>query len=168
MHLLLIGGTRFLGRHVVEQALARGQTVTLVHRGRTGTDLFPQVERHLVDRDGDLSVLAGGRWDAVVDTCAYRPAQVTRMAHALRDRVGGYLLVSTISVYADLSQPGLTEDAPLAVEPDPQATAVDATSYGGLKALCEAALRAALPGAADVVRPGLIVGPHDPTGRFTW
>lgn len=168
MHLLLIGGTRFLGRHVVEQALARGHTVTLLHRGRTGAALFPQVERHLADRDGDLSVLARGRWDAVVDTCAYHPAQVVRMADALRGRVGGYLLVSTISVYADLSRPGLAEDAPLAVPPDPHATVVDATNYGGLKALCEAALHTALPDEADVVRPGLIVGPHDPTGRFTW
>lgn len=166
MKLLVVGGTRFLGRHVVDGALARGHRVTLLNRGQSNAGLFPDAEHLVADRDGDLGLLQG-RWDAVIDTCAYRPRQVRHMAQALRGRVGRYLLVSTISVYAR-NTPGTTEDAPLARLPDPTVEQVTGETYGGLKALCEAALQEAMPGRALVARPGLIVGPHDPTGRFTW
>ena len=165
MKLLILGGTRFLGRHVAEQALAAGDELTLLHRGRTGNELFPQARHLLADRDADLSALDGGAWDAVIDTCGYVPRQVRSAAEALRGRVGTYLFVSSISVYAGFAS-GQDEDAPLATLPDPTVEAVTGETYGGLKALCERALFEVLPGQALVARPGLIVGPLDPSGRF--
>jgi len=168
LRLLVLGGTRFLGRHLVAQALERGHTLTLLHRGRSGAALFPEAEHRIADRNGELGALDGGEWDAVVDTCAFVPRQVRSAAGRLRGRVGRYLLVSSISVYAGFARPGPDEDAALATLPDPTTETVDGNTYGGLKALCEAALFDTLPGQALVARPGLIVGPHDPTGRFTW
>jgi len=168
MHLLVIGGTRFLGRHLVAQALAAGHTVTLLHRGQSGPALFPEAEHRIADRNGDLAVLARGSWDAVIDTSAYVPRHLRSMAGALAGRVGRYLLVSTISVYAGFARPGPDEDAPLQTLADPTTEAVTGETYGGLKVLCEQALATALPGQHLIARPGLLVGPHDPTGRFTW
>lgn len=168
MKLLLLGGTRFLGRHVAEQALAAGHALTLLHRGRSGPALFPQARHWLADRDGDLSLLAREGFDAVIDTSAYLPRQVRAVAQPLAGRVGRYLLVSTISVYADLSAPGIAEDAPTAALDDPDTELVTGASYGGLKRLCEEAALAGFGERALVARPGLIVGPHDPTGRFSW
>lgn len=167
MRLLVIGGTRFLGRHLVAQALARGHEVTLFHRGHSGPGLFPAARTINGDRNGDLGALAGGAWDAVVDTCAYVPRHVRTMATALAGRVGRYLLVSTISVYPE-GREGPDETTPPVTLPDPTVETVTGETYGGLKALCETALQAALPERALVARPGLIVGPWDPTGRFTW
>jgi 2'-hydroxyisoflavone reductase len=166
--LLVVGGTRFLGRHLAQQALEAGHSVTLFHRGQSNATLFPEAEHRLGDRNGDLAVLREGSWDAVIDTSAYVPRQVRAMAQALQGRVGHYQLVSTISVYADLSRPGTDESAALATLEDPHTEVVDGDSYGGLKALCEWALLEAMPGRLAIVRPGLLVGPHDPTGRFTW
>ena len=168
MKLLVIGGTRFLGRHVVEQALAAGHAVTLLNRGQSGPGLFPAAEHRVADRNGDLAALDGGTWDAVVDCCAYVPRHVRTLAAKLNGNIGRYLLVSTISVYPDFATPGLDETAPLATLADPTTETVTGETYGGLKALCEAALLDALPARALIARPGLIVGPHDPTGRFTW
>jgi 2'-hydroxyisoflavone reductase len=167
MKLLIVGGTRFVGRHIAQQALAQGHALTLFHRGRSGPDLFPHAEHRTGDRDDDLSALAGGTWDAVIDTCAYVPRQVRTLAAALRGRVGHHTLISTISVYAP-GQAGCDEDAPRAVLADPATETVDGSTYGGLKALCEDALRDEVAGPRCIVRPGLIVGPHDPTERFTW
>jgi len=168
MKLLVLGGTRFLGRHFVAQALARGHDVTLLHRGRSGATLFPEAEHRIGDRNFDLAVLDRGRWDAVLDTSAYVPRHVRSVTEKLDHRVERYLLVSTISVYAGFAPPGPDEDAPLQTLADPGTETVSGETYGGLKALCEQALAAALPGRALVARPGLLVGPHDPTGRFTW
>jgi 2'-hydroxyisoflavone reductase len=168
MKLLILGGTRFLGRHLAEQALQRGHQLTLLHRGRSGPTLFPEATHLLTDRDGDLSALDGGTWDAVIDTSAYVPRQVRAVAARLAGRVGSYQLVSTISVYGDFSAPGLNEDAPLARLTDPDTEVVDGDTYGGLKALCEQAALDACGGRCLIARPGLLVGPHDPTGRFTW
>ncbi len=168
MKLLIIGGTKFVGRHLVEDALARGWEVTLFHRGQTHPELFPQVERVFGDRGTDLSRLAGRRWDAVVDTCGYVPRVVGLSAAALADAVGHYTFISSISVYGDLSRPGADESSPVATLEDPTVETVDGGAYGALKALCEQAAEAAMPGRVLVVRPGLIVGPHDPTDRFTY
>jgi 2'-hydroxyisoflavone reductase len=168
MKLLILGGTRFLGRHVAEQALARGHQLTLLHRGRSGPALFPQAQHLLADRDGDLSALDAGDWDAVVDTSAYFPRQVRAVATKLAGRVGHYHLVSSISAYADFENGGSDEAAPLASLVDPSAEAINGETYGGLKALCEQAAQAAFGERCLISRPGLIVGPHDPTGRFTW
>ncbi len=168
MKLLILGGTRFLGRHLAEQALAQGHTVTLMHRGRSGPGLFARAEHRIADRDGDLAALAHGEWDSVIDTSAYVPRQVRAVAARLAGRVGQYQLVSTISVYADTDAGGVDEDAALQILPDPSTEAVTGDTYGGLKALCEQAALAGFAGRCLISRPGLLVGPHDPTGRFSW
>jgi 2'-hydroxyisoflavone reductase len=168
MRLLVIGGTLFLGRHVVDAALAAGHEVTLANRGKTNAALFPEVERRVVDRDGDLSALAAGEWDAVIDTCGYVPGHVRPLAELLANRVGHYTFVSTISVYADVSQPGVDEDAPVKTLDDPTVTEVTGETYGPLKVLCEEVVREVYGDRASVVRPGLIVGPHDPSDRFAY
>jgi 2'-hydroxyisoflavone reductase len=166
--ILVLGGTVFLGRHVVEAALACDHEVTLFHRGRHGADLYPAVERLHGDRDGGLGVLSGRRWDAVVDTSGYVPRLVRASAELLADAVQRYVFVSTISVYRDASVPGLAEDAPVGTLDDETTEVVDGDRYGPLKALCERAAEAALPGRVLTLRPGLIVGPYDPTDRFTY
>jgi 2'-hydroxyisoflavone reductase len=168
VRLLVLGGTVFLGRTVVEAALARGHEVTLFNRGQSGPGLYPGVEELRGDRAGDLSALEGRTWDAVVDTSGYVPAQVRASAEALRHS-GRYVFVSSVSVYADLST-GPTEESAVAELGDAPADelAADYSNYGALKALCEDEARAVLGERALVVRPGLIVGPHDPTGRFTY
>jgi 2'-hydroxyisoflavone reductase len=168
MKLLILGGTRFLGRHLAEQALQRGHQVTLLHRGRSGPGLFPEAQHLLADRDGDLQVLAGGRWDAAIDTSAYVPRQVRALGPVLGPRVGHYQLVSSISAYASFDDGGSDEVAPTATLDDPSTEAITGATYGGLKALCEQAAQALFGTRCLVNRPGLLVGPHDPTGRFTW
>lgn len=170
MRVLVLGGTLFLGRHVVEAALARGDDVTLFNRGRTNRDLFPEVEHLTGDRDsGDLDALRGRDWDAVVDTSARVPRWVRDSAGLLAGRVAHYTLVSSISVYRDLSEPGAAEDAPVHTLADETVEdIVDAETYGALKALCERELEAEMPGRSLSVRAGLIVGPYDNTGRFTY
>jgi len=169
VRLLVLGGTVFLGRHVVERALARGHEVTIFTRGRHNPDLFPEVERLRGDREtGDLAALARREWDAVVDTSAYVPRVARESAQALAGRVAHYTFVSSISVYRGFSSPGYDETAPVATLADPSIEEVDGETYGALKALCERAVERALPGRAAHVRAGLIVGPHDQTNRFTY
>ena len=168
MRILVVGGTRFVGRHVVQTALGRGHEVTLLHRGRTGPDLFPGAEHLLTDRDGDLAVLAGREFDATVDACAYRPTQVEHLADALGGRGGQHLFVSTVSVYAPPSGPGITEDAELHTPPGPEVTEVTDETYGPLKVACEQAAAARYGATLLVVRPTYVVGPHDYTWRFPY
>jgi len=168
MRLLVLGGTAFVGRAVVADALARGHEVTLFGRGRTGADLFPGVARRTGDRAaGDYGSLAGGTWDAVVDVSAYVPRHVAQAADALADSVDRYLFVSTVSVYDPASaSPGFTEDSPrVAAVRDTEDVTGD--SYGGLKVACEDDLRDAFGDRLAIVRPGIVAGPHDHTERFT-
>jgi 2'-hydroxyisoflavone reductase len=167
--LLVLGGTKFLGRHVVEAALARGHAVTTFTRGRTQPELFAgRVESVHGDRATDLARLAGGPWDAVIDTCGYVPRVVRASAEALAQRVGVYAFVSSISVYPDFALGAAGEDDPVGVLADPATEVIDGETYGPLKAACEAVVRERFGERALVVRPGLIVGPYDPTDRFTY
>lgn len=168
MRILVLGGTRFLGRHLVHAALARGHSLTLLHRGRSDATAFPEAEHLIADRETDLGVLAGRTWDAVVDPSGYRPGVVAASARALMDAVGRYLLVSTISVYATPIPPGADEGATRIRLADPGVSEVTPEAYGGLKALCEDEVTAAFGPRATVVRPGLIVGPYDTTDRFPY
>jgi 2'-hydroxyisoflavone reductase len=168
MDLLILGGTRFLGRHLVEAALGDDHGVTLFNRGLSGPDLFPEVETIKGDREGDLSALRGRRWDAVIDTCGYVPRVVRASAGLLADAVDHYTFVSSISVYPDDMGPGTDEGAPVEELGDPTVEEVTGETYGGLKALCERAAEEEMPGRVLNVRPGLISGPHDPTDRFTY
>jgi 2'-hydroxyisoflavone reductase len=166
MQLLVLGGTKFLGRHVVDAALARGDEVTIFTRGQTNPELFPEVERLTGDRDGGLDALAGRSWDGVVDTSGYVPRIVRQSAELLRDAVGRYVFVSSVSAYADPSVP-LHEDAPLDELEDPFTEEV-MEHYGALKAACEHVVEEVFGERGTSVRAGLIVGPHDPTDRFTY
>jgi 2'-hydroxyisoflavone reductase len=167
MKLLVLGGTKFLGRHVVEAALARGDEVTIFNRGLHNADLFPEVEKLRGDRDGGLGVLRGRRWDAAVDTSGYVPRLVRASAETLSDSVNFYVFISSVSVYADFRQPN-DEDSPTAKLADESSEEATGGAYGALKALCERAAEESMPGRVLSVRAGLIVGPYDPTGRFTY
>jgi 2'-hydroxyisoflavone reductase len=158
----------FLGRAIAADALARGHELTLFTRGTTNPDLFPEAERIRGDRKRDLAAIEGRTWDAVIDTSGYVPADVRASAELLRDS-GRYVFVSSVSVYADFSS-GPTEESPTAeLGPMPEdELAADYSNYGPLKALAEAEVERVFGDRALIVRPGLIVGPHDPTGRFTY
>lgn len=167
LRLLILGGTRFIGVHMTALALERGHSVTFFNRGRTRPELFPQIERLKGDRNGELEALQGRKWDAVIDNSGYVPRHVRLSAELLAPNVQQYLFISTLSVYADLSAP-LTEESPLAQLADPTAEKVGPETYGPLKAACERAAEAAMPGRVTILRPGLIVGPEDNTDRFTY
>lgn len=168
MDILILGGTQFLGRHIAQTALARGHTLTLFNRGRTNPDLFPEIEKLRGDRDDDLAALAGRRWDACVDTCGYVPRIVRASAEALAGAVGHYTFISSISVYDDFTAPDVNEESPVGTLADETVEEITGETYGPLKVLCERAAEAAIPGRTLVIRPGLIVGPNDPSNRFTY
>lgn len=165
--LLVLGGTGFLGPHVVEAALAQGWTVTLFNRGKTNPDMFPDLEKLRGDRDGKLEALEGRRFRAVIDTSGYVPRVVRQSAELLAPNVGQYMFVSSVSAYADFTKMGIDETYGVAQLEDPTVEDVP-QFYGGLKAACEATVEEVLPGRTTNVRPGLIVGPGDPTDRFTY
>lgn len=176
LRILVLGGTGFLGPHFVQSALARGHTLTLFHRGRTGAEMFPGTEHLKGDREtGDLESLKGREFDVVVDNSGYVPKHVEDTASMFAATCKQYLFVSTVSVYEDPKEAGqrLDESSPVATVTDEEVAAVKTIResmphYGALKARCEAAAEKAMPGRVTVVRPGLIVGPRDTSDRFTW
>lgn len=182
MNILILGGTIFLGRHLVEAALANEHTVTLFNRGQHGPDLYPQIEHLRGDRWRDLDSLRGRTWDAVIDTNGYIPSVVHSSAQQLADEVGQYVFISSVSAYADVSVMGVDEHAPLStltpeqlreaesIAPPSKGTIarVYGEAYGALKALCEQAVEACLPDRTLNIRPGLIIGPYDYSDRFTY
>jgi 2'-hydroxyisoflavone reductase len=170
MRILVVGGTQFVGRHFATAATEAGHDLTLLHRGRTGSELFPQAGHLLLDRDGDLSPLAGRTFDATVDFCGYLPRQVTHLAEALDGRAGQYVFISSVSAYVDPPAPGATEASAELVRLDGAEGVTEVTNetYGGLKVACEWAAATAYGDALTIVRPTYVVGPWDPTGRFPW
>ncbi len=175
LRLLVFGGTGFIGPKLVEFALSRGHEVTLFNRGRTNVHLFPDLEKIVGDRDPDkgegIKGLAGHTWDAVLDDNGYYPRHVKASAELLAEAgVGQYVYVSSISAYAAFTAAGMDESAPTAKLADPKVETMGSgfEFYGGLKALCEEAAMAAFPDHCTVIRPGYIVGPGDPTDRFTY
>jgi 2'-hydroxyisoflavone reductase len=168
MRILIIGGTRFLGRHLVEAALARRHEVTLFNRGQSNPELFPQLETILGDREKDLDRLRGRKWDTVIDVAGYLPRIVRLSAAVLEPNVGRYVFISSLSVYADFKKIGIDESYPVAKIEGESVEEITGETYGPLKALCEKAVREIYGERALIVRPGLIVGPHDPTDRFTY
>lgn len=169
MKILVIGGTRFLGRHLVESARVRGHEVTLFNRGQTNPDLFPQVETILGDREKDLDKLNGRAWHTVIDTCGYVPRIVSMSGEALKDTVERYVFISSISVYADFSKIGVDENDPVETTQDETVDENSLETYGLRKALCEQAVQDIFGEERTLtVRPGLIVGPYDRTDRFTY
>ena len=180
LKILVLGGTGLIGPPMVSYAVARGHEVTLFNRGKTNTELFPELEKLKGDRNDDISALqaqveAGRRWDAVVDNTASIPRWVTESAGLLARAAGYYLYTSSISAYADYSTPNADETAPVGqISPEDEAkvlTTKDITgeNYGPLKARCEEEARKAFTDQHTcVVRPGLIVGPGDYSDRFTY
>ena len=163
---LVLGGTSFLGRHAVDTWLARGYTVTLFTRGQTESPFSKEVEHVFGDRDGDLGALEGRRWDVVLDTSGYVPRVVRESVELLSSVVDHYLFVSSVSVYDDLSTP--CDERSAVARREDFTEEVTFETYGPLKAECEDVVFSAMGDRATVVRPGLIVGPFDPTDRFTY
>ena len=160
MRLLVLGGSVFLGRHVLEAALQGGHQLTVFNRGSRALETSGPVEHVRGDRMTDLHLLAGRQFDSVIDCCGYTPEHLQLAASALASCTPHYVFVSTISVLKQFP-PGVAYD-----EHAPRTEAT--TGYGGLKARAEAAIEAGFAGRVAHVRPGLIVGPHDPTGRFAY
>lgn len=169
LKLLIIGGTKFVGRHITETALKRGHDVTLFNRGISNNALFPQVKKLKGDREkGDVAALENKSWDIVVDVCGYRPEDIRPLAKALSANVGRYLFVSTISVYKDFTISGINEDYPLSVMPEKSGRDITRETYGPMKVLCEKEVAEIYPNRHLIIRPGLIAGPYDPTDRLTY
>jgi 2'-hydroxyisoflavone reductase len=168
LRILILGGTGFIGPHMVREALARGHEVELFNRGRTNEDLFPQLKTYIGDRDGKLDALEGGEWDGVIDNSGYVPRHVADSARLLADAASQYLFVSSISAYASFAIAN-EEYSPLATMPDETVEEVTNETYGAMKALCEK--RAAEEFGAErvtIIRPTYICGPGDPTDRYTY
>ena len=169
MKILVLGGTSFVGRAIVDDALAEGHDLTLFSRGKTGRELFPNVPRLTGDRDaGDYTSLLGGTWDAVVDVSAYVPRHIAQAADTLADRTSRYLLISTGSVYdRSAAVPGLTEDSQR-LAPERGTEQITGDTYGPLKVACEDDVLGRFGDRSTIVRPGIVAGPYDPTDRFTY
>jgi len=173
MKILIIGGTRFLGRALVDSALTRGHELTLFNRGQSNPKLYPELETIIGDRDGGLDSLNGRRWDRVIDTCGFFPRVVRDSAELLSRSVDHYTFISSLSVYADNSVVGMDESGSLATTEDETIEEITGETYGPLKALCEQAVTEAMSAGTEgerslLVRAGLIVGPHDLSDRFTY
>jgi 2'-hydroxyisoflavone reductase len=168
MRILIVGGTAFVGRHIAQAAVDGGHDVTLFHRGKTGSDLFPEATHLFGDRNDDLSALAGRSWDATIDTCGFFPRQVRSLAAALAGCGGRYVYISSVSAYSTAVPWNYDESAPLAELSDEDATEITAENYGGLKVACErAAIQLFGPG-TTIIRPTYVIGPYDRSYRFTW
>ncbi len=172
LKVLILGGTSFLGPHTVQALLDRGHQVTLFNRGRTNPHLFPELEKLRGDRDPDLGEglksLEGRSFDVVLDHCGYAPRHVEASTRLLEDHVSHYLFVSTTAVYKDYKVEEIDESYPLASLDSPSTEAINATTYGPFKVQCEQAVTRQFENRATIVRPCLIVGPRDPTDRFTY
>lgn len=170
MDVLIIGGTRFVGRHLAAELLARNHDLTFFHRGQTNPDLFPEVDRVLGDRTTDLANLGDRTWDVVIDTCGYDPDHVDCSVEYLGDRADRYVFISSGAVYEPTSRPGLDETA--AVQTDvPSEDEVEwwHTEYARNKVECEEIVLDAFGESdAPVIRPGMVMGPYDPMNYFTY
>lgn len=164
----MLGGTGYIGPHMVSEFLRRGHQVSLFNRGRTNDDLFPDLETLIGDRDGGLDVLKGKKWDAVVDNSGYVPRHVEDSARLLAPAVKHYVYISTISVYASFAVPN-DENSPLGTMPDESVEEITGETYGPLKALCEKRAREAIgDDRMTILRPTYICGPGDRTDRFSY
>lgn len=168
MKLLVLGGTIFLGRHIVQEALEQGHEVTIFNRGQHFPEVFPTVDKLCGDRGGDISALEEGRWDAVIDTSGHLPRDVRATARLLADQAEHYTFVSSINVYPDYSIMGIDESTPVATLEDENVDQMTFENYGALKAACERVAEEEMPGRVCSIRPGLIVGAYDFSDRFTY
>jgi 2'-hydroxyisoflavone reductase len=177
LRILILGGTGFTGPHQVRYALARGHKLTLFNRGRRPKEWPAPVEELVGDRNtSDLKALAGREWDVCIDNPTTLPFWVRDAGQVLRGKVGQYVFISTLSVYAGEKDPGQDETAPVFEYKgqDPMKETIETLRadveglYGPLKARSEKEAEAWFPGITTVIRPGLIVGPGDESDRFTY
>ncbi|HQY21076.1 MAG TPA: epimerase [Ignavibacteria bacterium] len=168
MNLLILGGTIFLGKHIVNAAIENGHTVTLFNRGQHNPEWFPDLEKIKGDRDGDLSGLKGRKFDGVIDTCGYIPRIVRKSAEFLKDSTGHYTFISSISVYNNDDVPGSNENSETGVITDDNVEKMTMENYGPLKVLCENEVMDVFGENSSIVRSGLIVGDGDFSDRFTY
>lgn len=168
MKILILGGTVFLGRQLVNSANARNHTVTLFNRGIRNPDIFPDVEKLTGDRKDNLEALKGRTFDAVIDTSGHIPAQVNRSAELLKDNVQHYTFISSISAYKNFSEYGINEDSETCELTDGNVEEMTMENYGALKVLCEKEVAKIYKDKALNIRPGLIVGENDWSDRFTY
>lgn len=167
MKLLVIGGTSFVGRHIVEQSLLKGHEVVLFNRGKTNPDLFPECRRIVGDRCTNADQVALENWDAVIDTSGYTPNDIKPVIEALKEKTNHYTFISTISVYDDHSKGDVNEDSSK-FKHIVNTAEVTGETYGALKVMCEKEVNDGFGGKALIIRPCIIVGPYDPTDRFTY
>ncbi|WP_142826070.1 NAD-dependent epimerase/dehydratase family protein [Planococcus soli] len=165
MKVLIIGGTSFVGRYIVEELMKKGHEVVLFNRGKSNPGIFPELRRVLGDRRKDAIKLAQEKWDAVVDTSAYTPADLRPILENVR--TDHYTFISTISVYTDFKKGAVKENAAV-FEEEVQGDKVTGETYGPFKVMCEQLIEERISDKALVIRPGIVVGPADPTGRFTY
>ena len=168
LRILILGGTGFVGPHQVRTAVARGHEVTLFNRGRTNPGLFPELETLIGDRNDDLSALEGREWDVVIDNPATLPRWVRLSTETLMGAVGKYAFISSTGVYFPYLTTDIGEDAPVDTIEDPETEVVNGRTFGALKALSEDVAREAFPEHHLIFRPTYIVGPGDPTDRYTY
>lgn len=165
LNILILGGTGFIGPHMVERVLERGHSVTLFNRGKSNPHLFPDLEKLVGDRDpkidDGLNALKGRDWDAAIDTASYYPRITGASANLLADHIEHYVFISSISAYKDGSIHGITEDAEVGTIEDETIEDMSGGAYGPLKVLCENAASKAMGGRSTSIRPGFIVGPRD-------
>lgn len=164
----VLGGTRFVGRHIVEAARTAGHDVAVFSRGHTPLP-WDDIEHLRGDREtGDLEALRGREWDACIDVSAYLPAAARASAELLAGQVGHYAFISTASVYVVDPAGGTDEATPVLAAADDETDTAEADLYGARKVACELAVERAFPGRTLIIRPGIVAGPYDPTNRFPW
>ena len=168
MKILILGGTKFLGRYLVDAALAGRHEVTLFNRGKTNPTLFPNIETIIGDREHDIEKLSGREWDALIDVAGYVSRIVRLAAQSLERAVKRYVYISSVSAYAGFQKVGINESDPVGKLEDETVEEITGETYGPLKALCEKTVQEIYGDRALIVRPGLIAGPYDPTDRFTY
>ncbi|HTU68150.1 MAG TPA: SDR family oxidoreductase [Steroidobacteraceae bacterium] len=168
LRILILGGTGFIGPHFVEVLGAAGHKISLFNRGKRDPSVKPGIEQLLGDRNGPVDSLKGHDWDVVIDNSGYLPKHVKLAAEVLKGHIQHYIFISSISVYAEFKQADMDEDAKLATVDDPNTEVIDDKTYGGLKVLCEQAVREIYGKSATIIRPTYIAGPGDHTDRFTY
>jgi len=168
LKILILGGTNFLGPHLVEELQEHGHEITLFNRGTQDASSFPNVETLQGNRDGNLDALKNRWWDAIIDTSGHLPRLVEDSSKILSNATNHYTFISTIGVYKDFRTLNIDESYPLAELEDEASEEINDKTYGALKASCEKVVERYFPDHFLVIRPGLIVGPRDPTHRFSY
>jgi len=167
MKILVVGGTSFVGRYLVEAAVEKGHEVVLFNRGKTNVDVFKNLRHIQGDRRIDAKLVGQEDWDVVFDTCAYSPQDLQPMIDSLKSKTNAYMFISTISVYDDYKKGRPNELSSTFIQKI-ETEEVTGDTYGPLKVMCEQLVNDMFKDRALIIRPCIVVGPHDPTDRFTY